>query len=76
MAHQAVPHQLDQRSGHDHARHRFRREPGARTLRELFAMGDDDKVLVKMFSSSIRGDTPASPEYSMENDGAASVKQS
>ena len=41
-----------------------------RTLRELFAMGDDDKVLVKMFSSSIRGDTPASPEYSIEEDVA------
>ena len=26
-------------------------------------MGDDDEVFVKMFSSSIRGDTPASPEY-------------
>jgi hypothetical protein len=34
-----------------------------RTLRELFPMGADDKLLVKMFSSSIRGDTPASPEY-------------
>jgi hypothetical protein len=37
-----------------------------RTLRGLFAMGDDDEVFVKMFSSSIRGDTPASPEYPME----------
>lgn len=35
------------------------------TLNELFRMGDDDKVLIKMFSSSIRGDTPASPEYSI-----------
>ena len=33
-------------------------------------MGDDDRLLVKMFSSSIRGDTPASPEYSTEDDGA------
>jgi hypothetical protein len=41
-----------------------------RTLRELFAMGDDDKVLIKMFSSSIRGDTPASAEYSMEDEAA------
>jgi hypothetical protein len=41
-----------------------------RTLRELFAMGDYDKVLIKMFSSSIRGDTPASPEYSTEDDAA------
>jgi hypothetical protein len=40
------------------------------TLRELFAMGDDDELLVKMFSSSIRGDTPASPEYSIEEDAA------
>jgi hypothetical protein len=40
------------------------------TLRELFAMGDDDEFLVKMFSSSIRGDTPASPEYSIEEDAA------
>ena len=39
-----------------------------RTLRELSAMGDDDKVLIKMFSSSIRGDRPASPACSMEDD--------
>ena len=36
------------------------------TLRELFGVGDDDDVLIKMFSSSIRGDTPTSPEYSTE----------
>ena len=41
-----------------------------RTLRELFGMGDYDKVLIKMFSSSIRGDTLASPEYSIEDDAA------
>ena len=41
-----------------------------RTLRELFAMDEDDDVLVKLFSSSIRGDTPASAEYSVEDDAA------
>jgi hypothetical protein len=33
------------------------------TLRELFKLRDEDEVFVKMFSSAIRGDTPASPEY-------------
>ena len=32
---------------------------GLATLRELFELNDDDPVLVKMFSSSNRGDTPA-----------------
>jgi hypothetical protein len=41
-----------------------------RTVRELFRMDDDDEVLIKMFSSSIRGDTPASPEYSIEDNAA------
>jgi hypothetical protein len=41
-----------------------------RTVRELFAMGHDDKVLIKMFSSSFRCDTPASPQYSMEDEAA------
>jgi hypothetical protein len=36
------------------------------TLRELFGLGDEDEVFVKLFSSTIRGDTPASPEYSTE----------
>jgi hypothetical protein len=31
-----------------------------RTLREVFELGDDDTVLVKMFSSPNRGGTPAS----------------
>jgi hypothetical protein len=38
------------------------------TLSELFGLGDEDKVFVKMFSSTIRGDTPASPEYLAEED--------
>jgi hypothetical protein len=33
------------------------------TLRDLFGLGDDNEVLVKMFSSTLRGDTPASPVY-------------
>lgn len=33
----------------------------ARALREVFGLGDGDKVLVKLFSSPIRGHTPASP---------------
>jgi hypothetical protein len=41
-----------------------------RTVKELFAMGGYDRVLVKMFSSSIRGDTPASPEYPSEDAAA------
>jgi hypothetical protein len=36
------------------------------TVRELFRLVDDDEVFVKMFPSSIRGDTPASPQYSTE----------
>jgi hypothetical protein len=38
------------------------------TLKEVFGLGDHDLVFVKMFSSAIRGDTPASPEYSPEED--------
>ena len=40
------------------------------TLRELFGLNDDDSVFVKFFSSAIRGDTPASPEYSTEEDAS------
>ena len=40
------------------------------TLREPFGLGNEDEVFVKMFSSSIRGSTPASPEYSTEDEAA------
>ena len=33
------------------------------TMRELFGLVDDDEVSIKMFSSAIRGGTPASAEY-------------
>ncbi len=36
------------------------------TLSELFGLRDYDQVVVKMFSSSIRGDTPASSQYTTE----------
>jgi hypothetical protein len=39
-----------------------------RTLKELFAMCDDNELFVKMFLSSIRGHTPASPQYSLEDE--------
>ncbi|MGD0312240.1 MAG: hypothetical protein ABSC90_07245 [Acidimicrobiales bacterium] len=34
-----------------------------RSLREVFGLGDEDGVLVKLFSSPHRANTPASPEY-------------
>jgi hypothetical protein len=40
------------------------------TLRELFELSCDDLVFVKLFPSAIRGDTPASPEYSTEKDAS------
>ena len=36
-------------------------QQAARALREVFGLGDGDKVFVKMFSSPLRGHTPASP---------------
>ena len=33
------------------------------TMRELFGLSDEDEVFVKIFSSPIRGDTPAGPMY-------------
>ena len=38
------------------------------TLRELFGLEDQGAVVVKMFSSALRGDTPASPLYEMEEE--------
>ena len=40
------------------------------TLRELFGLDDDGEVFVKMFPSPIRGDTPASPIYSTDEDAS------
>ena len=40
------------------------------TLMEVFGLGDEDEVFIKMFSSAIRGDTPASAEYSTEDDAS------
>jgi hypothetical protein len=34
-----------------------------RSLREVFGLGDEDRVLVKLFSSPLRANTPAGPEY-------------
>jgi hypothetical protein len=33
------------------------------TLRGVFGLDDEDRVIVRLFSSPNRGDTPASPEY-------------
>jgi hypothetical protein len=38
------------------------------TLRELFGLEDEGLVFVKMFSSALRGDTPAAPIYDAEED--------
>lgn len=46
------------------------RQRAVATLRELFELGSDDEVFIKLFSSTIRGDTPASPEYSTEEDAS------
>ena len=43
------------------------------TLRELFGLGDEDGVLVKMFSSPDRGDTPAGPEYPTQDAAALTI---
>jgi hypothetical protein len=34
-----------------------------RALREVFGLGEADKIFVKLFSSPLRGHTPASPTY-------------
>ena len=36
---------------------------GLATLRKVFGLEDEDTVFVKMFSSTIRGDTPATPVW-------------
>jgi hypothetical protein len=41
---------------------------GLTTLRELFGLDDEGTVFVKMFSSPLRGDTPAGPLYEAEQD--------
>jgi hypothetical protein len=38
------------------------------TLRELFGLDDEDEVFVKVFSSCIRGNTPAGPIYEVDAD--------
>ena len=38
------------------------------TLRKLFGIGDEGLVCIKMFSSPLRGDTPAAPIYEVEVD--------
>ena len=38
------------------------------TLRELFGLSDEDEVFVKVFSSCLRGNTPASPIYEVDTD--------
>src|ERR1700722_11057023 len=38
------------------------------TLRELFGLSDEDEVFVKVFSSCLRGDTPAGPIYEVDID--------
>jgi hypothetical protein len=40
------------------------------TLSEVFGLRDHDLVFVKMFSSAIRGGTPASAQYTTEEDAA------
>ena len=37
-------------------------------MRELFGLKDEDKVFIKLFSSAIRGDTPASAIAQCEPD--------
>jgi hypothetical protein len=43
-------------------------EKARSTLREVFGLSDHDLVFVKLFSSALRGDTPASPQYTTEED--------
>ena len=38
------------------------------TLRELFGLDDEDEVFVKVFSSCLRGNTPATPIYEADTD--------
>jgi hypothetical protein len=38
------------------------------TLRAVFRLNDESQLFVKMFSSRIRGNTPASPEYETPDD--------
>jgi hypothetical protein len=38
------------------------------TLRELFGLNDEDEVFVKVFSSCLRGNTPAGPIYEVDTD--------
>jgi hypothetical protein len=44
------------------------------TLRDLFGLSDHDHLFVKLFVSAIRGDTPASAEYTTEDDAAPLVQ--
>jgi hypothetical protein len=40
------------------------------TISEMFGLSGHHQVFVKLFSSAIRGDTPASPVYSTEDDAS------
>ena len=54
MAYEAVPHEFQATTTPDVTLATSR---ALITLRELFGMSEDDKVFIKMFSSSLRGQT-------------------